>query len=144
MNRQIFEEDRIIRALCYYYQSNEILLPVRDAGAGLPSEITNFYKMLLEGLNAKYMEQERTAAENQDLSSVFSIEDDLNVPTQQSHTSRVKKRTKRSVLRSRTSLESTSGNAPNNDSAKEVNSQSLFERKTSREIEEMLLGLLLL
>lgn len=46
-----------MRAVLLYHQTNELLLPVRNPGDGLPQEVTDFYHNLLGNLNAKYVEK---------------------------------------------------------------------------------------
>ncbi|KAL0273824.1 UNVERIFIED_CONTAM: hypothetical protein PYX00_006405 [Menopon gallinae] len=58
-DKQIIEENLILRTLILYYQTNEVLLPIRNPGDGLPQEVLDFYRTLLENLNARYAEKLR-------------------------------------------------------------------------------------
>lgn len=48
----MYEEEKILQVLFEYYGTDELLLPLRFPGGSLPTEITDFYRVMVEKFNA--------------------------------------------------------------------------------------------
>lgn len=142
--RQIFEEDKILRAVCAYYQTPEILLPIRKPGEGLPIELINFYQTLLENLNNHFQGDDEIPAIPPSEENSYLIPANSDVPiydtpkTSSQFSNNEKKKllgTSKSNSKQRMSFISSRLTIPDN---MDGSIQTLFQAKTSAEIEELL------
>ncbi|GLG96033.1 Protein of unknown function, partial [Gryllus bimaculatus] len=66
------EEERILRVLCDYYETDHLCLPVRNIGDDLPKEIISFYNKLVgmlksvddEGPNGQNAKKKKRRSKN--------------------------------------------------------------------------------